>query len=199
MAKPLPIALPFSNTIEQLRQHLVVALNSISIRLAQQDNRTAPMSMGGNRLTDVPDPSNALDAVNLRSLKKAIQGVSQNHEKGAVGEHYTIVWSNNGTATGTAPPYIINQFRTGTPNITRLYALGTGTGSTTLNIYYVAGGTGTPTKLLGSDISLPANVNGPISQTGFNVNNFGVNDVLYAVVTTAGGASNLSLELLVNP
>lgn len=202
MAKVLPTPIPGAKSLESLRQFVVVQMQGLSRRLAQENTRTQQMSMGGNRLTDVPDPANPTDAVNLRTLKKTLQGVSQTRQKTAVGEHYVIVWSNNGTATGTstAPPYIINQYRTGTPNIAKLYAIGTGTGSTTLNIQWVQGGTASPVKLFTSDIVLPASANGPISYQGFSIGvPFAVNDVLYAVVTTGGGASNMSLELLVNP
>ena len=199
MAKPLPVPIPVSGDVETLRKHIVVALNGLSLRLAQSDNRTAAMSMGGNRLTNVPDPANATDAVNLRTLKKSLEGISHPHQK-VSGQHYTIVWSVNGTATGTAPPYIINPYRTGTPGIAKLYALNTGAGNTAMNIYWVQGGTGTPVKLLTSDINLPATKKGPITTMGFTLSlPFAINDVLYSVVTTTGGASNVTLELLVNP
>lgn len=199
MAKPLPVPIPVSGDVETLRKHVVVALNGLSLRLAQSDNRTAAMSMGGNRLTDVPDPANATDAVNLRTLKKSLEGVSHPRQKTS-GQHYTIVWSNNSTAIGTSPPYIVNPYRTGTPGVAKLYALGTGTGNTALNIYWVQGGTGTPTKLLAADINLPASKKGPITTMAFTLSlPFAINDVLYSVVTTTGGASNITLELLVNP
>lgn len=200
MARPLPVSVPPSSDLETLRKHVVVNLNNLSLRIAQQDNRTAPMSMGGNRLTDVPDPANALDAVNLRTLKKALQGQSHPHQKQSSANHYTIVWSINGIATGTTTPYIVNPYRTGSPGVAKIYALNTGTANTGMAIWYVPGGTGTPAKLLTTDIILPLSKKGPISATGFVLQvPFAINDVLYAVVTTAGGASNLSLELLVNP
>src|SRR5271170_6430178 len=164
MAKPLPVAIPATQDIETLRKHVVVRLNSLSLRIAQQDNRTAPMSMGGNRLTDVPDPANALDAVNLRTLKKELQGIGQTHNKPTIGEHYTIVWSISGVATGTAPPYIVNPFRNGVPGFVKAYAITTGTASTAMNIYYVPGGTiASAVKLLPSDIILGSGINGPVT------------------------------------
>jgi hypothetical protein len=199
MARPLPVSIPVSSDIETLRKHIVQQLTNLSVRLAQQDKRTAAMSMGGNRLTDVPDPTNATDAVNLRTLKKELQGVSRSHQKVQPGQYYTIVWANSGTASGTAPPYVINPFRTGAPVIAKVYALGTGTGATGFNIYYAQGGTATPVKILTSDLILPANSKGPVSQTAFTITaDLSVNDVLYTVVTTTGGANNLSVELLIN-
>lgn len=201
MARPLPVTIPVSSDIETLRKHIVIQLTNLSLRLAQQDSRTAPMSMNGNRLTEVPDPANATDAVNLRTLKKALQGVSQLHRKTQSSQGaYTIVWSINGTASGTAPPYIINPFRTGSPMLVKLYAINTGTATTGFNINYVQGGTGTAVRILSSDILLPTGTTGPITVSNFVLTQgFAVNDVLYLVVTTTGGASNLSLELLVTP
>lgn len=199
MAQVLPVSIPSTNSIEMLRQRVVVALNSLSVRIAQTDTRTAPMDMGGNRLINVPDPVNALDAVNLRTLKKNLQGVT--HPRTRSSENvYTIVWSMNGTATGIAPAYIINPNRTGTPVVAKAYALGTGTGSTTVNIWYKQGGTGTPAKVLTNDLNLPASTNGPVSESTFNLSaTLSVNDVLYAAVSTSGGASNYTIELLIQP
>ena len=198
MARPLPVSVPVSRDIETLRKHIVVNLNNLSLRIAQQDNRTAAMSMGGNRLTDVPDPSNNLDAVNLRTLRKYLQGISHPHEKES-GADYTIVWSTNGTASGTAPPYIVTR-KPGKLVVAKAYALNTGASATAVNIWYTAQGTGTPTKILQNDLVLPGSKNGPVSTTAFTLPvGVSVNDVLYAVISTAGGASNYSVELLIEP
>jgi hypothetical protein len=199
VAKPLPVSVPVSNDIETLRKHIVVNLNNLSLRIAQQDNRTSPMSMGNNRLTDVPDPANALDAVNFRTLKKYLQGIIRPHTKSATNA-YVICWSVNGTATGTAPAYIINPDRTGSPSTVKIYTLNPGSSPTGANIYYRQGGTGTPAKILTNDIILGSGVNGPVSSSSFNLTAaLSVNDVLYTVITTGGGASNLTMELLVQP
>jgi hypothetical protein len=201
MARPLPVSIPVSNDIETLRKHVVVNLNSLSLRLSQQDSRTAPMSMNGNRLTDVPDPGNALDAVNLRTLKKYVQGVTHQHQHTAgLQGIFNVVFANAGTATGTGPPYIFFPNRLGSPGSVKVYALGTGAGNTGWNVYYKQGGTGAATKLLASDIILPAATTGPVTVTNFVLQlSFSINDVIYPVVTTAGGATNFSIELQVTP
>ena len=202
MANVLPVSIPSTTSIETLRQRVVVAFNNISLRIAQTDQRTAPMSMGGNRLTDVPDPSNALDAVNLRTLKKFTSPISHPRQREIPANVYVPVWSFYGTSTAvsTSPGYIINPNRQGIPVVAKMYAVGTGTGSTTANIYYRQGGIGTPAKILTNDITLPASVFGPVSETNFTLSaSLSVNDVLYTVVTTAGGAVNLTVELLVQP
>lgn len=199
MANVLPVTIPVSKDIETLRKHVVNNLTSLSLRIAQGDNRTAPMSMGGNRLTDVPDPSNATDAVNLRTLKKSLQGITHPRAKESANV-YTIVWANSGTATGTAPPYIINPLRVGSPVIAKAWAINNGASATSANIYIVPGGTGTPAKILASDLVLPGGTGPPVSTTAFVLSAaLSINDVLYAVISTAGGASNYTIELLVTP
>lgn len=205
MSKAIPIAIPITNAIESLRQHITSNLNKISLRLAQTDKRTSAMSMGFQRLTDVPDPSNATDAVNLRTLKKELQGVGNKHQQKQipVTGYFTVVWANQGTSTagvGIIPPYIFNPHRLGVPGDVKIYAIGTGTGSTTVNILYFPGGTGTGTKLLSSDLNLPLATKGPVTSTNFAIlPSFQVNDVIYPIITTSGGISVFSIELLVNP
>lgn len=202
MAQVIPVSIPVSKDIETLRKHVVVNLTNLAVRLGQSDTRTAVMNMGGNRIVNVPDPVNALDAVNLRTLKKNLQAISHPRMREIPANVYTIVWSFYGqvTTTSTAPAYIINPNRTGTPVVAKIYAIGTGTGSTTMNIYYAQGGTGTPSKVLTADIILPTSAKGPVSESTFNLSaTLSVNDVLYSVVSTAGGCTNLTLELLIQP
>lgn len=203
MPKTLPIAIPVTGSLEALRQYVVNRFNTISLRIAQTDRRTQPMSMGGYRLTDVPDPANATDAVNLRTLKKELQGVGNKHQQKQipVTGYFTTVFSNAGTssATFTSPPYVFNPHRLGVPGEIKVYAIGTGTSSSTVNVVYVPRGTGTPANLLTAAINLPASKTGPISSVGFAIlPSFKENDVIYAV-GTGGGISNFSIELLVNP
>ena len=203
MPKTIPMAIPVTNSLEFLRQFVTNNFNKLSLRLAQTDRRTQPMSMGFQRLTDVPDPSNATDAVNLRTLKKELEGIGNKHQQKQIPVvgYFTVVFSTSGIAgTGTAPPYIFHPHRLGSPGEVKICALGTGTGSTTANVLWFPGGTGTGTNLLTSAIQLPASINGPISSVKFAVTpNFKENDVIAAVISTSGGATNLSIELLVNP
>jgi hypothetical protein len=200
MAQVLPVSIAQTNSIESLRQRIVVALNSLSLRIAQTDQRTAPMDMGVNRITSVADPVNALDAVNLRTLKKNLQGSHQQKNSQASPPPFTIVMAISGTATGLSPGYVFNPNRTGSPLMAKIYALGTGTSVTGANIFYRPGGTGSPSAILANDIYLPGGPSGPVSETNFTFTlNFSVNDVVYTQITTAGGASNLTVELLVQP
>lgn len=201
MAKLNSYTIPVVDDVESLRKHVVVQLNRISTQIGQSDKRTANLSMGFNRLTDVPDPSNPTDAVNLRTLSKQLQGIGQHRQQKATQGYYSIVWSFYGTvSTTTAPGYIILPHRVGSPSLGSIYALSTGTGNTGANILYFPNGTGTGIKLFTADIILPSSSKGPISSTALStMPTFSVNDVLAAVVTTAGGVSNFTIQLLVNP
>ncbi len=204
MPKTIVQAIPVTNSLESLRQYIVNRLNTFALHLAQTNKRTQPMSMGGQRLTDVPDPSNATDAVNLRTLKKELQGIGNKHQSAKqvpVTGYFTTVFANSGTSSGTftSPPYVFNPHRLGSPAEVKLYAIGTGTSSSTVNVQYVPGGSGTPVNLLTAALNLPSSKTGPVSSVSFaSVPSFKENDVIYAV-GTGGGISNFSIELLVNP
>jgi hypothetical protein len=207
MPKITPMAMPQTTSLDMLRQFVTVNLNKIGIALAQTDNRTQPMSMGGYRLTNVPDPSNATDAVNLRTLKKYLQGIGNKHQQKqapeVAKEYFTVVWANSGTvATGTniVPPYIFNPNRLGSPGLFKVYAVGTGSTNSGFNFLYLPGGNGTGTQMLSSDLILGGGATGPVSANNFSISpSFSPNDVVYPIVTTAGGCSVFSLEMLVTP
>jgi hypothetical protein len=203
-----PQTLPQTTSLEMLRQFVTAAFNRISLQLSQSDRRTQPMSMGGNRLSDVPDPVNALDAVNLRTLKKELQGIGNKFERkqapkvGEESTYFSVVWANSGTASsGTGiPPYVFNPNRLGTPGLFKAYAIGTGTGSTTVNWLYLPQGNGAGTRMLSSDLVIGAGAHGPVSANNFAIApSFAANDVVYPVIDVAGGCSVFSLEMLVNP
>lgn len=203
MPKTIPIAIPLTSSLESLRQYVTNRFNAISLRLAQTDRRTQPMSMGGYRLTDVPDPANATDAVNLRTLKKELQGIGNKHQQKQipVTGYFTTVFANSGAVTGTftSPPYIFNPHRLGSPAEVKFFTIVAGSGSSSVNIVYLPGGTGTPKNLLLASLVLPASTKGPVSSVNFALTpSFRENDVIYAV-GTGGGISNFSVELLVNP
>lgn len=203
MPKLQPVVIPAVHTVEQLRQHVVTALTRVSTRLAQTSTQNGPLSMGGNRLSDVPDPANPTDAVNLRTLKKAVQGIGQQRrqQQQEVGNpYYTLGWALNGTATVSmvVPGYPINPEREGTPQAVKLYARGTG-GTTGINIAWVPSGFTGGTNILTSDLILGGS-HGPVTSAIFisPLPHFNVNDVLYPVITTAGSASNITVTLLVD-
>ena len=209
MPQVTPQAIPQTTSLDMLRQYITVNLNKIAIALGQSDKRTLPLSMSGNRLMDVPDPVNATDAVNLRTLKKYLQGIGNKHQqkqapKATVEEDYfSVVWANSGqvgTGSTIVPAYVFNPNRVGAPSLFKVYAVGTGTGTSGFNFLYLPQGNGTGTKLLASDLLLSPGVKGPTTANNFAIlPNFTSNDVVYPIVTTAGGCSVFTLEMLVQP
>lgn len=196
------VVIPPVPDVESLRKQTVVQLNRLSTRLAQSSNRTEPMSMGLNRITDVTDPANPLDAVNLRTLRKTVQDLGHRQKQPvppAPPAYYTIVWSTNGTlVSGTAPPYIVNAHRTGVPGMVRAYGL-TSIGTATVNVVYVPQGTGTATSLLSTPLTYSTGT--PASSSSFiaNLPTLQINDVVFGTVIGVGTQVNFTLELLVNP
>lgn len=65
------IILPPAASVEDLRQSLEVVLNEMALR-ATSNKLLAPLDANGNAISGVRDPQNALDAVNLRTLRAAI-------------------------------------------------------------------------------------------------------------------------------
>lgn len=204
MSQTEVVVIPPVQDVEGLRKQTVVQLNRLSTRIAQTDARTSPMSMGHQRLTDVPDPANPTDAVNLRTLKKVVQGLGHKQIQPTPPApqntaYYTIVWSTSGTlAAGTAPPYIINAHRTGAPAMVRAYGLSS-VGTATVNVVYVPQGTGTATSLLTTPLTYSTGT--PASSTTFisPLPTLQINDVVYGTILGAGTQIYFTLELLVNP
>ena len=197
MAKNIPATIP-QGSAEQLRQHVTRALNKVSTQIAQSDRRTAPMDLGNNRITSVANPANALDAVNLRTLKKYVGDITQppNRRTNAQG-YYTIVFSNNGfiTAGQLSPPYIIMPNRSGSAFQVTVACVGIGAASAAFNIS-VAG-----INILATSLVLPSGQTGPVSSTAFitGVPPLSVGTIILPVIVTAGGVSYVSLQLEVQP
>lgn len=204
MARNEVIVIPPAPDVESLRKQTVVQLNRLSTRLAQSDQRSAPMDMGYNRIVNVPDPANPLDAVNLRTLKSSIEGLGHRQKQpqppGPLA-YFGIVWANGGTiGAGVTPPYIFLPHRLGTPNMVKAFALTTGSGGTaTMNVIYLPGGTGSSTALLATNLTLSGAA--PVSSTSFisSIPSFQANDVVYGTLIGVGNQSNFVLELLVAP
>ncbi len=71
MPNSLPtITIPPATTVEDLRRSLEIILNQQVQDVATAQSRlTQTLDVNGNTVTGLPDPSNPLDAVNLRTLK----------------------------------------------------------------------------------------------------------------------------------
>jgi len=202
MGKNIPILIPQGDQ-ENLRRQVTQRLNKIGSDIAKSSFRTEPMDLGHNRITSVADPGNPTDAVNLRTLKKHLDDIALQHvqRRQTTGTVFSIVFNNFGAATvgQLSAPYIGMPNRVGSTVLVKVAATGTGTGSTTVNLKKLnVSGTAT---MLASDAVLPASQTGPITVSNFTLggSTLAVDDLIYPVVTTAGGASFLTVELEIQP
>lgn len=204
MPKPVPINIPPGDP-EQVRKQVSQQLNRISTDLAKSSQRTEPLQMQGNRVAGVADPGAPTDAVNLRTLKKHLDDITMQHvqRKQGTGNVYRAVFSNAGVLVSgqQIPPYI--GFHGGTPVAVKVACLGTGTATAHFNVARIRVTNGTSTtsaNILASDLLLPPSNFGPVTAANFNSNaSFIVNDLIVAVVSTAGGVSVATVELEIQP
>lgn len=200
MPKLQPVTIPPTSNPETLRKFTVQHLNALSQQIAGSSQRTEPMDMGQNQINNVADPGNALDAVNLRTLKKYTQYQTHPPQQVSGNSLYSVVFSYNGAVVAgvPSPPYIIMPSRAGTPVSVKVAVTGTGTGTGSFNISWIHG-TATAT-VLSTGITLPAGSSGPITSTAFASGvTFAVNDLLTPVVSASGGVSNLTIEVEIQP
>jgi uncharacterized metal-binding protein len=197
MPKNIPQMIPQGDQ-ESTRRQVTQSLNRIGTQLAKSDHRTAPMDLGHNRIANVADPGAPTDAVNLRTLKKVINdiGIQHNIRKAATTSLYSIVFSSTGQVfTGQlSAPYIVMPNREGRPLLVKVAATVSGSGQSKFNVAH----NGSP--ILATDIILPASSNGVITANNFIPGfSFDIDDLITPVVTGAGGASLVTIEIEVFP
>lgn len=196
MPKFVPTLIPQGDN-ESVRRQVAQQLNKVKQQIAHSDYRTNPMNMGGNRITDVAEPSNPTDAVNLRYLKKKLDDITQQHiSRRPLGKLYSVVFSYNGAvvAGSVSPPYTINKGQTGSPTLVSIAVTGTGTAAANFNIARNG------TNVLTSDIILPSGSTGPVVVTNFVPGtSFKIGDLLTPVVDVASGVSYADLQIQVQP
>lgn len=196
MPKFIPTLIPQGDP-EAIRKQIAQEFNRIKEKIAQSDNRTNDMNLGGNRVTNVADPGAPLDAVNLRYLKKKLDDITMQHvQRRGLGKLYSVVFSNSAAvvAGSVGAAYTINTGQAGAPTLVSVLALGTGTSAASFNIARNG------TNVLTSDIVLPASTVGPIVVTNFVPNTlFAIGDYLTPVVIKAGGASAVDLQIQILP
>lgn len=188
---------------EQLRRQTVNQLNRINQQLASSDQRTQPMDLGHNRVTSVADPGAPTDAVNLRTLKKALDNITTQHlqrqsNQTQNGSIYSIVFSSVGTLVSgqLSAPYIIMPKRAGTPVTVKVGVNPLGTATATAHFQLQRNGT----NIMQSDILFPPSSTAVVTAQNFAANaKFNVNDLITPVVSTAGGIAYVTLEIEVQP
>ena len=197
MSKYVPIMIKPGNQ-EVARKQTSQELNRIGQKLAQSDNRTTNMNLGGNRVTQVADPGNPTDAVNLRYLKKKLDDIGNLQHQRQSRVPYSIVFASIGAvAAGQfSAPYIMMPGKAGSPNYVKVATIPTGTGASSAQFNIAQNGT----NILTSDIIVPSGTQGPITVTNFvHGTAFAVNDLITPVVVLAGGMSYVTIEVEVLP
>lgn len=160
------------------------------------------LAMANFRITGLADPTDDLDAVNLRTLRR--QGVpaaatTTPTATTSTGGAYTIVSDTADTLVDgdLAPAYVVGSDRIGTPEETWIYAQHAPTSNCAVNWYVQLGGVGAFQKLLSSDIVLPAGSKGPIFSAALALRvQFPRETVVEMQATTGGGASGVSMGVV---
>lgn len=157
----------------------------------------ADVSIGTHRITELADPKDDLDGVNLRTLKRAVgEPVEQTGGTGDGIEEPTIYFTFDGLPfDGEESPYaMILPNRDGfAPTAVGLTAVGAPTaGSLKINLAIV----GLAGDMLTVDLELPEGENGMRSTTGFRLPGaFKTGTKVQAIITRAGGATQVTIAL----
>ncbi len=156
------------------------------------------LAMANFRITGLADPTDDLDAVNLRTLRRQGGGSTQVAATStATGRGaYTIVYNVPGFLgpDQLIPAFVVGKDRSGTPAEAWVYALGPPLGTAvsfqlTLN----------EVNILSAPCVLPIGANGPVFSTALvGGQSFTHGDVI-KLVPIAGSASGLSFGLVVEP
>ena len=197
MAKYVPISIQPGRPEDERRQ-VSNKLNDLSQKLAQSDNRTANMNLGGNRVTQVADPGNPTDAVNLRYLKKKLDDIGNTQQFRQKRVPYSIVFSNLGAlvAGQLSAPYIIMPGKTGSPNYVLAATIPAGTGGSTCQLQVAQNGV----NILAGDLIIPGGSQGPITVSNFIPGVvFSVGDLITPVVNAGGGFAYVTIQIEVMP
>lgn len=197
MPRNIPILTPPGDP-EQNRKQITQELNRLGSKVAQSDNRTANLNLGGNRVTQVADPGNPTDAVNLRYLKKKLDDIALQHIQRQQRPVYSIVFSSIGAVTTgmLSAPYIMMPGKAGSPNFVKVATIPLGTGGSAAQFNLAKNGV----NVLDADLVVPAGSQGPITVTNFIAGTvFSVDDLITPIVNKAGGMSYVTLEVEVVP
>ncbi len=153
------------------------------------------LSMGSFRITNLADPTDDLDAVNLRTLRRGASApVAQATTASSGLDAYTIVFNVPGFLgpDELIPAFVVGRDRVGRPAEAWVYALGPPASvGAAFNV------TKNGVNLLASDLALPVGANGPAFSTSIVGGvAFAHGDVI-ALVPESGSASGISFGLIV--
>lgn len=155
------------------------------------------LSMGSFRITNLADPTDDLDAVNLRTLRRgagAPVSTTSTTTAAASSGAYTIV-TEGATTLGdgdVAPAYIVGADRIAAPEEAWFYAESAPLVDAAINWQVQLGGTGAFAALLASDLVLPAGSLGPVFSTDFSLRATFPHGTVVKMVVTTGGSAGLA-------
>lgn len=158
------------------------------------------LDMGSFRITNLADPIEDLDGVNLRTLRRFGGTTTEAPAVTATGlDAYAMVFDNPGIlADGSvSTAYVVGLMRTGTPVEAWFYLQGVGRSNSSINFQVQLGGVGPFVRLLASDLTISAGSLGPVFTSSFALNsNFPHGTVVEAVGTIGGFASGVSMGVV---
>lgn len=189
----------FQTLVNDRIRDLNILLRGVAYNPALTD-----LAMANFRITGLADPTDDLDAVNLRTLRR--QGVPATQQQAVAATTasgtgaYTIVSESNGPLNDgdIALAYVVGLDRVGTPEEVWLYSETPPTTDCAINWQVQISGGGPFANLLSADLVLPGGHNGPVFSTAFALHGpFPRATVIKVVATTGGQATKASMGLTI--
>jgi hypothetical protein len=186
--------IPPAPDVETLRLSVTNALSKL---VGQLNGQSTQLDAKGQRVVNVATPTGPNDAVNLRYLKYNVNTNTQiaaPRQATSGLDAYTVVFSADFAFDGDDfPAFIVGEDRTGNGIEAWVYAVNPplSTGGLAVNI------SRNGTNMLASPITLASNTSGPTFVTTLTAANLAHGDVVKLVASTIGGATDLSVGLVV--
>lgn len=200
---PQLLELPPNLTAAQFQQLVADRIRDLNLLIQQFaiNPGVVDLSMGSFRITNLADPTDDLDAVNLRTLRRGAAGtVTTPVTSSGAGGAYAIV-SEFSTTLGdgdVAPAYVVGMDRVGSPEETWIYAESAPLTPCAINWQVQLGGSGAFQTLLSADLVLPAGSLGPVFSTALALRGvFPHGTVVKMVATTGGAAGGVSMAVVI--
>jgi hypothetical protein len=197
MSRQQLIDLPKGLTLAQLETILNDRFRDLNLLLGAFviNPSDVDVSLGGFKITNLADPTDDLDGVNLRTLKRLGAGGATTTATGtATGlDAYTIVFCVPGFLgpNELIPAFVVGLDRHGAPEEVWVYALGApSTGPFTFQV------TKNGANILPAVVTLPNGAVGPIFSIAFSGGSFAHGDVIQ-LSPVSGSASGISVGVVV--
>lgn len=182
----------FQTLVSDRIRDLNVLLRGVAFNPAVTD-----LDMASFRIVNLADPTDDLDGVNLRTLKRFAGAKGEAAAGTSTGlDAYAIVF--DGTAVGFTQPgeqipaYVVGRDRSGAPEEAWLYAL-----SAPVAIPLTINFTNNGVPMMARDLVLPIGKNGPVFATSFAVGSLTHGDVIKTIITGGGDSFGVSMALVV--